>query len=96
MEQIKALPDGSIIESRSPALPTFKMKIDTTSNGYRRLYYAEDVEMGIREAYVFTPDIYYNRMTSDPRWAWFDPIRNDERFKALAERVKKLVNIDKK
>ena len=96
MEQIKALPDGSIIESRSPALPTFKMKIDTTSHGYRRLYYAEDVDMGIREAYVFTPDIYYNRMTSDPRWAWFDPIRNDERFKALAERVKKLVNIDKK
>ena len=91
MEQIKALPDGTVIESRSPALPAFRMKIDTTSHGYRRTYYAEDVDMGIREAWVLTPEVDYNRLTSDPRWAWFDPIRNDERFKALAERVKKLI-----
>ena len=25
------------------------------------------------------------------RWAWFNPIRNDERVLALAERVKKLI-----
>ena len=91
MEQIKALPDGTVIESRSPALPAFRMKIDTTSHGYRRTYYAEDVDMGIREAWVLTPEVDYNRLTSDPRWAWFDPIRNDERFKALAERVRKLI-----
>ena len=91
MEHIAASPDGTIIESHSPALPTFKLKIDTTSHGYRRLFYAEDVDMGIREAWVLTPEIDYERLTSDPRWAWFDPIRNDERFKALAERVKKLI-----
>ena len=91
MEQTSTLPDGAIIESRSPALPTFKLKIDTTKKGYRRLYYADDVDMGVREAWVLTPEVDYERLTSDPRWAWFDHIRNDERFKALAERVKNLI-----
>ena len=91
MEQTSNLPDGAIIESRSPALPTFKLKIDTTKKGYRRLYYADDVDMGIREAWVITRDIDYQRLTSDSRWAWFDPIRSDERFKALAKRVEKLI-----
>ena len=91
MEQTSNLPDGAIIESRSPALPTFKLKIDTTKKGYRRLYYADDVDLGIREAWVITRDIDYQRLTSDSRWAWFDPIRNDERFKALAKRVEKLI-----
>lgn len=91
MEQTSNLPDGSTVESRSPALPTFKLKIDTTKNGDRRLYYADDVEMGVREAWIISRDIDYQRLAIDPRWAWFDPIRNDERFKALTERVKKLI-----
>ena len=53
---------------------------------WKEIYYER-----IREAWVITRDIDYQRLTSDSRRAWFDPIRNDERFNALAERVKNLI-----
>jgi transcriptional regulator with XRE-family HTH domain len=90
IEQIALLPDGTVIESRCPAMPDFRLKIDT-SDGFRRLYYAENIDMSIREARMFRAAAFLDLMTGEHRWAGFDPIRNDERFKALAERVKNLI-----
>lgn len=90
IEQMSNLPDGAVIESRSPAIPDFKLKIDT-AEGYRRLYYMENLDMSIREARMFRAEAFLDLMTGEHQWAGFEPIRNDERFKALAERVKNLI-----
>ena len=87
MEQAFDLPDGAVLKSRSPALPTMELKVQNRKT--KELYYTFD---GDEQQYTwgFVPELHYERLTSDPRWAWFDPIRADERFKALAERVMNL------
>ena len=91
MEKVCGLPDGALLESRSPALPTFTMKTRRSKDGKHILLdYAEDITPGTLETWVICPDIDYDRLTSDPRWAWFNPLRKNERFLGLAERVKRL------
>ena len=87
MEQAFAMPDGSVLRSRTPALPTLEFIIEKHKTG---VYYSFDGGNRQHELWGLHPGIVYERMTSDPRWAWYEPIRGDERFKALAERVKKL------
>lgn len=91
MEQFMALPNGAIIESRSPALPTLSFKIEDKASNRRVVYINNEDPHIMREELVVVSEIDYERLTSDPRWAWFNPIRDDERFNKLAERVKKLV-----
>ena len=93
IEQICTAPNGTILESRSPALPTLTVKIEKRGNNWKEamLYYSADVAPGVREAWSVFPKVDYGRMMTDPGWAWFDPVRKDPRFIALAERVKKLI-----
>ena len=93
LEQTCSLPHGAIVECRSPALPTFTLKIRKKPevSGEVCLYYSDNTAPGERLAWMIVPEICYNRMVTDRRWAWFDPIRDDPRFIALAERVKKLI-----
>ncbi|MBR6922464.1 MAG: hypothetical protein IKH51_09735, partial [Clostridia bacterium] len=93
IEQICTAPNGTILESRSPALPTLTVKIEKRGKNWKEamLYYSADVAPGVREAWSVFPKVDYGRMMTDPGWAWFDPVRKDPRFIALAERVKKLI-----
>ena len=79
LEAAMSLQDGAILKSRCPALPTLDFIIQN-----RKI-------IGLDDMWGLYPEIHYKRLTSDSRWAWFDPIRNDPRFVALAERVKKLI-----
>ncbi len=88
MEQAFALPDGAVLKSSTPALPTLEFKIQIRKSA---VYYTFSDENELYDMWGLEPKIDYERMTTDPRWAWFDPLRGDERFAALAERVKKLI-----
>ncbi|MBO4309205.1 MAG: helix-turn-helix transcriptional regulator [Clostridia bacterium] len=90
LEKGMALPHGAIIKSRSPAMQSFSMRVDT-SGRWHKLEENEEDPHAIHEAWALTPEISYERLTSDPRWAWFNPIRKDLRFLALANRVKTLI-----
>ena len=97
LEQSVKLPDGSIIPSRSPALPTLAFKVDHAGkSGYTGLYYADDPAHGTSEAWGFCPDVDYERLTTDRRWAWFDPLRDDARYTALCDSVKALISEKKR
>ena len=88
MEQAYALPDGAALKSDSPALPTLELKIQRFKTDV--CYTFADGGSELRDMWGFHPEYDYERLTNEPGWAWLDPIRGDERFKALAKRVKKL------
>ena len=88
MEQAFALPDGAMLKSSTPALSTLEFKID---NRKTELYYTFNDDHGLHDRWGLHPKIDYDLLTSEPSWAWLDSIRGDERFKALAERVKNLI-----
>ena len=88
MEQAFALPNGAVLKSSTPALQTLELKIDRRKTA---LYYTfEGGGNELNDMWGITPEIDYERLTSEPGWAWLNPIRGDERFKALADRVKNL------
>ncbi len=89
MEQAYALPEGAELKSSSPALPTLQLKIKRWKTDV--CYTFDDGGNELGDLWGLHPEYDYDCLTSNPRWAWLDPIRNDERFKALAERVKKLI-----
>lgn len=93
MEQVSVIPNGAILYSRSPVLPTFQLRIDAAPEvtGNVFLKYADDTKPDYTVAGGVFPEIFYERLMTDKRWAWFNSIRNDERVLALAERVKKLI-----
>ena len=91
MEQVSVMPDGAILKSRSPALPTFQLRIDApevASNVF--LKYADCTKPDYTVAGGIYPENFYDHLMADRRWAWFDPIRSNDKFLALAERVKNL------
>ncbi len=88
MEQAYALPDGAVLKSNSPALPTLQLKIERWKTDV--CYTFDDGGSELGDLWGFHPECDYDRLTSEPGWAWLDPIRGEERFKELAERVKKL------
>ncbi len=87
MEQTFAMPDGAVLESKTPVLPTLELKIQKCKAA---VYYSFNGGNEQHEVWGVHPSIVYERMTDDPKWAWYKPIRGDERFKGLADRVKKL------
>lgn len=88
MEQAYALPNGAMLKSNTRALPTLELKVDRRKTA---LYYTfNGGGSELCDMWGITPEIDYERLTSKPGWAWLNPIRGDERFKALAERVKRL------
>ena len=95
IEKLAALPDGTVLSYNSPTLDRITGKIETLNmnNGICQksitLYNGEEKT----ERYIFAwlqkvVDILSERKG----WEWFDSIRDEERYKALTERLKKAVS----
>lgn len=92
IEQAMNIQDGAILKSRCPVLPTLDFKVQSIkTTDHAKMYYSFDGDHSSEDVWGIMPEIDYKRLTTDRRWAWFDPIRNDTHFIELAERVKKLI-----
>ncbi len=94
IEQLWSMQDENVILSRSPALPTFSVIVKKAKEkSHLKLLYANDDLMNPEEAYDYLwLKVDYDRLMNDSRWAWFDPIRNDDHFLAIADRIKTLMD----
>ena len=93
IEKIMALPDGSVLTFDTPTMDRIEGKLATSNfNGHvckNFLFY--DGEERLEGLIPFFPHHKVNILTSLKGWEWFDSIRDEERYKALTERLKNAV-----
>ena len=96
IEKIAALPEGAELTFGSPIIDriTGKLKISTVVNGYTChgfLFYDGEERL---DGKLVTDclEMKVHILSERKGWEWFDSIREEERYKALAERLKKAVN----
>ena len=92
VEKIAALKDGDLLGCSSPAL-TIKSKIYIPEDDKNCVFFqfAGDYEMLDYWSFGFISLQTQHRFLSVRRgWEWFDPIRDDERFKAYIARLERL------
>ena len=93
IEKINALPEGAVLTYGSPTLDRITGKLETKifENSVHKCFYLYDGEEKLdRSIYIFLQHKVHI-LAERKGWEWFDSIREEERYKALVERFKKVV-----
>lgn len=95
IEKVMALPEGAVLSYNSPTLDSITGKLERLhmNDGIRqeaiRLYNGEE-KLTDKTMYVWLQNKAHI-LAERKGWEWFDSIRDEERYKALAERLAKAV-----
>ena len=88
LEKLMALENGMKIGCTSPWLRDLRLKVKFIDNeGSQAVFLNDDTDDGDCYGYIDRKWVLYP-FTADHGWEWFDPIRDDPRFKTYVERVK--------
>lgn len=97
MEQIMAMSDGAELRSTSPALDVLRVTVKkeedygSLGRGKSLFYTLDDGESEMFEQ-IFPQSELECLATADyARWGWLDPIRGEERFARLVQRLEKII-----
>ena len=101
LEKVMKITDEVVYKSSSPFIDGITLTLseswlDFYQNGIESrhisLFY-KSVINNITTGFVWrvSPEWYYDCLTAERGWEWFDPIRNDPRYQGYTERVKALV-----
>ena len=93
IEKIVKLPDGAVLTYGSPTLDRIMGKLETKvfENSVHKCFYLYDGEEKL-DRHIFTMFSQYLHILAERKgWEWFDSIRDEERYKALTERLKNAV-----
>ncbi len=93
IEKIMALPDGAVLTFGTPTIERIEGKLHTDNvNGYVcKTFSFYDGEEKLDSATWLIPQLKVRILAERKGWEWFDSIREEERYKALTERLKKAV-----
>ena len=95
VEKASALPEGAVLGYRCPTLDRITGKVTTgyskrTGEMYKHISLYDGVEKLDRGFSAFLAnDLHF--LETRKGWEWFDSIRDEDRYKALAERFRKAV-----
>lgn len=92
LEEWMKIPDGAELDTGDPmifgGIKLYKDKNDVKE--YIKLPDGEKAPLDDPYSFGFDPDVPYRGLTAEHGWEWFNPARNDPRFKVAIERAKKI------
>jgi hypothetical protein len=92
IEKIMALPEGAVLTFGTPTMDRIEGKLHTNVNGYVfKTFSFYDGEEKLDSATLLIPQLKTRILAERKGWEWFDSIRDEERYKALTERLKNAV-----
>lgn len=99
IEKLHNLPDGTELTYRCRGLDKLKAKV--IRNAEEDVFDEYKLERGQKLLWIDFKGVnfmdwlclnrYYDILIKNQGWEWFDPIRNEERYKACAERIRKCI-----
>lgn len=100
LEEIRRIREVTDIPVSSPWLGDFVLKMDPFCRCYHPSDETEEygtlLQNGFQHFETIVPSEYYAILTDRQEWAWFDPIRGDERYAQIVNRVKSLIQYREK
>jgi len=93
IEKIMALPDGSVLTFGTPTMDRIEGKLhtDNTNDYVFKTFSFYDGEEKLDTATLLIPQLKVRILAERKGWEWFDSIRDEERYKALTERLRNAV-----
>ena len=100
LEEICSIREVTDIPVSSGWLGDYLLKVDPFCRCCRPSDETEEygtlLQNGFQRFEAIVPSDYYAMLTDRQEWAWFDPIRDDERYTRIVERVKALIRYREK